>query len=151
VNSQHPDLAWSDRRSSGSRFVQSQELISQREYDEEREDGREFAIPTIFFLLILAASSVKIASENQRFVVHRLGRFIGLKGPGFFMIIPGIDKGIRVSIGDRGELTAPGMASIRGLEIPVKVLGSDRVGQMVRIQAFADQEVLVVADSTQMG
>jgi regulator of protease activity HflC (stomatin/prohibitin superfamily) len=36
----------------------------------------------LIFLIILAASATKVVSERQRLVVHRLGRFFGLKGPG---------------------------------------------------------------------
>ena len=52
----------------------------------------------IIFLLILAASAVKILREYERGVIFRLGRLIGAKGPGLFFIIPGIDKMLRVSL-----------------------------------------------------
>ncbi len=50
-------------------------------------------MPTSFlvlwiFILILVVLSIKIASESQRFIVYRLGRFFGLKGPGLLFIIP---------------------------------------------------------------
>lgn len=41
---------------------------------------------------ILLASSIQIADQWEKAVVLRMGRFTGLKGPGFFMIIPIIDK-----------------------------------------------------------
>lgn len=46
-------------------------------------------------LLVLAAiiaASIRIADQWERAVVLRLGRFRGLKGPGFFLIIPIIDR-----------------------------------------------------------
>lgn len=52
----------------------------------------------IVFLFILAASAVKILREYERGVVFRLGRLIGAKGPGLIIIIPGIDKLIKVSL-----------------------------------------------------
>ncbi|MDP3017436.1 MAG: SPFH domain-containing protein, partial [Deltaproteobacteria bacterium] len=52
----------------------------------------------IVFLLILAASAIKILREYERGVVFRLGRLIGAKGPGLIIIIPGIDKLIKVSL-----------------------------------------------------
>ena len=52
----------------------------------------------IIFLVILAASAVKILREYERGVIFRLGRLIGAKGPGLFFIIPGIDKMLRVSL-----------------------------------------------------
>ncbi|HJX60245.1 MAG TPA: slipin family protein [Thermodesulfobacteriota bacterium] len=59
------------------------------------------ASPVVFliiFLLILAASAVKILREYERGVIFRLGRLIGAKGPGLFFIIPGIDKMLKISL-----------------------------------------------------
>jgi regulator of protease activity HflC (stomatin/prohibitin superfamily) len=45
-----------------------------------------------FVIAILAASSVNIASQWERAVVLRLGRFSEVRGPGMFFIIPIIDS-----------------------------------------------------------
>jgi regulator of protease activity HflC (stomatin/prohibitin superfamily) len=42
-------------------------------------------------LLILIPATVKILPEYERGVILRLGRFIGTRGPGFFLIIPFVD------------------------------------------------------------
>ncbi|MDY6969371.1 MAG: slipin family protein [Spirochaetota bacterium] len=60
-------------------------------------------LPTVIILLvILLISSIKIVKEYERAVVFRLGRLIsdprGPKGPGIVIIIPIIDKWIRVSL-----------------------------------------------------
>ncbi len=47
--------------------------------------------PGILAALILAGS-IKIAEQWERAVVLRLGRFHGLMGPGFFMVIPIVDR-----------------------------------------------------------
>ena len=52
----------------------------------------------IIFLIIIAASAIKILREYERGVIFRLGRLIGAKGPGLILIIPGVDKLIRVSL-----------------------------------------------------
>jgi regulator of protease activity HflC (stomatin/prohibitin superfamily) len=52
----------------------------------------------IVFIVILAASAIKILKEYERGVIFRLGRLIGAKGPGIFFIIPGVDKMIRISL-----------------------------------------------------
>lgn len=52
----------------------------------------------IVFILILAAAAIKILREYERGVIFRLGRLIGAKGPGFFLIIPGVDKMLRISL-----------------------------------------------------
>lgn len=61
------------------------------------------ALPTLVILLILiAVSSIKIIREYERAVVFRLGRLlqppVGPKGPGLVIIIPFVDKMMRVSL-----------------------------------------------------
>ena len=52
----------------------------------------------IVFIVIVAASAVKILREYERGVIFRLGRLIGAKGPGIIFIIPGVDKLLRISL-----------------------------------------------------
>jgi regulator of protease activity HflC (stomatin/prohibitin superfamily) len=52
----------------------------------------------VIFLIILASAAIKILREYERGVVFRLGRLIGAKGPGLILIIPGVDKLLRVSL-----------------------------------------------------
>jgi regulator of protease activity HflC (stomatin/prohibitin superfamily) len=52
----------------------------------------------VIFILILAASAIKILREYERGVIFRLGRLIGAKGPGIIFIIPGVDKLLRISL-----------------------------------------------------
>ncbi|WP_030543351.1 slipin family protein, partial [Streptomyces albus] len=49
-------------------------------------------------LLLLAMAAIKIVPEYERGVVFRLGRIIGAKGPGLIVIIPVVDRLIRVSL-----------------------------------------------------
>jgi len=49
-------------------------------------------------MLMLASFSIHIAKEYERGVVFRLGRLIPLKGPGLFLVIPGIDRVTRVDL-----------------------------------------------------
>jgi regulator of protease activity HflC (stomatin/prohibitin superfamily) len=46
----------------------------------------------------LAASSVRVLREYERGVVFRLGRLSGQRGPGLIVLIPGIDRMVRVSL-----------------------------------------------------
>ncbi len=52
----------------------------------------------IVFILIVAASAIKVLKEYERGVIFRLGRLIGAKGPGIIFIIPGVDKLLRISL-----------------------------------------------------
>ncbi len=99
------------------------------------------------FLLFLAVSSIKIARESQRFVVYRLGRFLGLKGPGLIFVIPGIDKCTKIKEGDLGRLLSQDLARIRNTDVPVRVMGAVEVGKTVRIQSFMERDTIVVPDS----
>ena len=50
-------------------------------------------------VLVVAASSVRIAKEYERGVVFRLGRLIELRGPGLFLILPfGVDRLTKVDL-----------------------------------------------------
>ena len=49
-------------------------------------------------VLTLAAASVRILREYERAVVFRLGRLLGEKGPGLVLLIPGVDRMVRVDL-----------------------------------------------------
>ncbi len=49
-------------------------------------------------LIILLLMSIKVVAEYDRVVLFRLGKFLKVKGPGLVIIIPGIDKAIRVRL-----------------------------------------------------
>ena len=55
----------------------------------------------IILLIIVLAAAIKIMAEYQRIVVFRLGRLIGIKGPGLVFIIPIIDTYIRLDLRTR--------------------------------------------------
>jgi len=50
------------------------------------------------FVVIFLAASLRIVPEYERAVIFRLGRVIGAKGPGLFLLIPIIDKMVRVDL-----------------------------------------------------
>ena len=47
---------------------------------------------------LLAGSSVRVLREYERAVVFRLGRLIDQKGPGLVLLIPAVDRMVRVSL-----------------------------------------------------
>ena len=49
-------------------------------------------------LLILIPMTVKIVTEYERGVIFRLGRLVGARGPGLFLIIPFVDKMTKVDL-----------------------------------------------------
>ena len=52
----------------------------------------------LVLVLLFLSSAVKILNEYERGVVFRLGRVIGSKGPGLILLIPAIDKMVRVDL-----------------------------------------------------
>jgi regulator of protease activity HflC (stomatin/prohibitin superfamily) len=52
----------------------------------------------VFFGLILLVNMIKVLREYERGVIFRLGRLIGAKGPGLIILIPIVDKMVRVDL-----------------------------------------------------
>src|SRR3712207_8785032 len=50
------------------------------------------------FLLIILGSAVRVLREYERGVIFRLGRLIAQKGPGLILLIPVIDRMVRVEL-----------------------------------------------------
>ena len=51
-----------------------------------------------FFVLIFLGSSVRVLREYERGVIFRLGRLIAQKGPGLILLVPVIDRMVRVDL-----------------------------------------------------
>jgi regulator of protease activity HflC (stomatin/prohibitin superfamily) len=51
-----------------------------------------------FFLLIVLGSAIRVLREYERGVIFRLGRLIAQKGPGLILLIPVIDRMVRVDL-----------------------------------------------------
>ena len=49
-------------------------------------------------LLVIAARSVANVKENERLVVFRLGKYLGVFPPGLNIVIPFLDKRVRVNV-----------------------------------------------------
>ena len=62
-------------------------------------DALLFALVIIAVLVAaLAGASVRVLREYERAVVFRLGRLTGQRGPGLIMLIPGVDRMVRVTL-----------------------------------------------------
>ncbi len=51
-----------------------------------------------FGVLLILSMAIKIVTEYERGVIFRLGRLVGAKGPGLFLIIPFIDRIVKVDL-----------------------------------------------------
>jgi regulator of protease activity HflC (stomatin/prohibitin superfamily) len=73
------------------------------------------------FLLVVLAASVRVAREYERGVIFRLGRLKSPpKGPGLFLLIPIIDKMVRVDL-RTVTLNVPPQEVITKDNVPVRV------------------------------
>ncbi len=57
-----------------------------------------FLFVLIVFAVIIIANAIRILREYERGVVFRLGRLVGVKGPGIIFLIPLVDKMVKVSL-----------------------------------------------------
>ena len=57
-----------------------------------------FLIVLVIFLIFILSSAIKILREYERGVIFRLGRLIDVKGPGIILLIPIVDRMVRVSL-----------------------------------------------------
>src|SRR3954468_15971329 len=52
----------------------------------------------VFFAVIFLGSAVRVLREYERGVIFRLGRLIAQKGPGLILLVPVIDRMVRVDL-----------------------------------------------------
>jgi regulator of protease activity HflC (stomatin/prohibitin superfamily) len=55
-------------------------------------------LPLLAIALVLVFASLRVLNEYERGVIFRLGRVIRAKGPGIILLIPWIDRMVRVSL-----------------------------------------------------
>src|SRR4029450_7213335 len=55
-------------------------------------------IVVVIFAIIILSNAIKVLREYERGVIFRLGRVIKTKGPGLILLIPIVDRMIRVSL-----------------------------------------------------
>jgi regulator of protease activity HflC (stomatin/prohibitin superfamily) len=52
----------------------------------------------LIIVLVILSSAIKVVREYERGVIFRLGRYTGAKGPGLFLIVPIVDKFIKIDL-----------------------------------------------------
>jgi regulator of protease activity HflC (stomatin/prohibitin superfamily) len=57
-----------------------------------------FIVPFLVVLFSIASSAIKVVQEYERGVIFRLGRLVGARGPGLFLIIPFVDRMVKVDL-----------------------------------------------------
>ncbi len=52
----------------------------------------------LFLAIIILANAIRVVREYERLVVFRLGRLVGERGPGLVLLIPVIDRAVKVGL-----------------------------------------------------
>src|SRR4030065_2002014 len=52
----------------------------------------------VIFVIIMRAAAIRIVNEYERGVVFRLGRFVGVRGPGLIFLIPFIERMVKIDL-----------------------------------------------------
>ncbi|HHV25138.1 MAG: slipin family protein [Methanosarcina sp.] len=55
-------------------------------------------LPVLLVVLLILSQSIKMVNEYERVVIFRLGRLSGVKGPGIFLIIPIVDRAMKIDL-----------------------------------------------------
>jgi regulator of protease activity HflC (stomatin/prohibitin superfamily) len=55
-------------------------------------------VVVVFIAIIIIANAVRVLREYERAVIFRLGRLIGVKGPGVVLLVPIVDRMVKVSL-----------------------------------------------------
>jgi regulator of protease activity HflC (stomatin/prohibitin superfamily) len=100
----------------------------------------------VFFFILVLMSSIRIAREYERGVIFRLGRLIATKGPGLFLLIPFVDRMVKV---DQRIVTmsVPPQEVITRDNVPAKVNAVVYFRVMEPQKAIVEVEDFIVATS----
>jgi regulator of protease activity HflC (stomatin/prohibitin superfamily) len=74
----------------------------------------------LLFVILVLPNAIKIVPEYQRLVLFRLGRCVGIRGPGFVLIIPIIDRVVRADLRER-FLEIPHQTAITEDNAPISI------------------------------
>jgi regulator of protease activity HflC (stomatin/prohibitin superfamily) len=74
----------------------------------------------VLLLFAFLASAIRIVPEYQRLVVFRLGRCVGTKGPGIVLLIPVIDRAVKVDLREQVR-EIPHQTSITKDNAPISI------------------------------
>jgi len=76
--------------------------------------------PLAVIVVIIVVNAVRIVKEYERGVIFRLGRLVGVRGPGLFFLVPGIEKMEKIDL-RVVTLDVPSQEVITKDNVPVKV------------------------------
>src|SRR5215218_3152666 len=104
----------------------------------------------VFFGLIALGSSVRILREYERGVIFRLGRLIAQKGPGLILLIPLVDRMVKVDLRTI-TLNIPPQEVITRDNVPCRVVDSNRAVVEVENYLIATSQISQTALRSVLG
>ncbi len=63
-----------------------------------RKMSFDWIIGIVFVAVIILASAIKVVKEYERGVIFRLGRLVGARGPGLFIVIPIFESMVKIDL-----------------------------------------------------
>ncbi len=100
----------------------------------------------VVVVLFILSSAIKVVPEYQRGVIFRLGRLIGAKGPGLFILIPIVDRMVKVDLRTL-TMEVPPQEVITKDNVPAKVNAVAYFRVVDPNRAIVEVENYVVATS----
>ena len=100
----------------------------------------------LLLVLMLLGAAVKVVPEYQRAVLFRLGRLVGGKGPGLILVIPVVDRVLRVDL-RVVTLDVPVQEVITRDNVPIKVNAVVYFRVMDPSRSMVDVENYIMATS----
>jgi regulator of protease activity HflC (stomatin/prohibitin superfamily) len=100
----------------------------------------------VIAVLFLVSASIKVVPEYQRGVIFRLGRLIDAKGPGLFILIPIVDRMVKVDLRTL-TMEVPPQEIITKDNVPAKVNAVAYFNVVDPSRAIVQVENYVVATS----
>jgi regulator of protease activity HflC (stomatin/prohibitin superfamily) len=97
-------------------------------------------------IIVIAGASIRILREYERAVVFRLGRLLGVKGPGLILLIPAVDRMVRVDL-RTVTLDIPPQNLITRDNVPAKVNAVCYFRVVDAARAVVDVERFLLATS----
>ena len=71
----------------------------------------------LIMVAIAYGNSIHIVHESERLVIFRLGRFFRVSGPGLVLLIPSVDRAVRVNLNEK----IPGWQGLSPAELEARV------------------------------
>jgi regulator of protease activity HflC (stomatin/prohibitin superfamily) len=105
-----------------------------------------FLMVIIILGIFIIGNAIRILREYERGVIFRLGRLIGAKGPGLILLIPIVDKMVKVSL-RTVPMDVPPQDIITKDNVTVKVNAVAYFRVMVPNKAIVDVEDYIYATS----